>query len=165
MLKKYYVAYGSNLNLNQMNFRCRGAKPIGSMTLNGYRLVYKGSADSFSYLTIEESEGYQVPLGLFEVSSLDISSLDKYEGYPNFYSKFYIPVEIGEKKEKAMIYIMNKDFDYHFPSRKYVETCEEGYDDFGFDRKILDRAYMDTVDSKSQKLKKTYPKYPKDGRN
>lgn len=162
MFKKYYLAYGSNLNLNQMNYRCWSAKPIGSITLNDYRLVYKGRADSFSYLTIEKCEGYNVPLGLFEVSPFDIFSLDNYEGYPTFYSKFYIPIEIGEKNKKALIYIMNENFDYHLPSRQYIETCEEGYDDFGFDRSILDKAYIDTVNNMSKKLKKTYPKFPRD---
>ncbi len=29
MEKKYYLAYGSNLNIRQMRYRCPGAKPIG----------------------------------------------------------------------------------------------------------------------------------------
>ncbi len=152
MFKKYYLAYGSNLNLNQMNYRCLGAKPIGSVTLNDYRLVYKGGADSFSYLTIEKCEGYNVPLGLFEVSPFDIFSLDKYEGYPTFYSKFYIPIKIGGKNKKALIYIMNENFDYHLPSSQYIETCEDGYNDFGFDRSILDKAYIDTVNNMELKI-------------
>ena len=48
MLKKYYLAYGSNLNLEHMAQRCPSAKPIGVTTLENYRLVYKGSADDFS---------------------------------------------------------------------------------------------------------------------
>ena len=162
MFKKYYLAYGSNLNLIQMNYRCYSAKPIGSTTLNGYRLIYKGRADSLSYLTIEKCEGYKVPLGVYELSFFDILSLDYYEGYPTFYSKFYIPVKIGEKTKKALIYIMNENFDYHLPSRQYIETCEEGYDDYEFDHSILDRAYLDTLDNISKKLKKIYSKYPLD---
>jgi len=53
-VKKYYLAYGSNLNLTQMKHRCPKAKPIGTINLNGYRLVYKGSAEGYSYLTIEK---------------------------------------------------------------------------------------------------------------
>lgn len=53
MFKNYYLAYGSNLNLNQISRRCYDVKPIGSIELNDYRLVYKGRSDNFAYLTIE----------------------------------------------------------------------------------------------------------------
>lgn len=154
MFKKYYLAYGSNLNLNQMAFRCPNARPIGIMNLKDYRLVYKGRADEFSYLTIEKCEGSIVPLGLWEVSYFDVFSLDSYEGYPTFYSKYYIPIKIGDKNKKALIYVMNEYFDYHLPSEEYINTCLEGYEKFGFDRVILDRALKDTIDNLPKKLKK-----------
>ena len=145
MFKKYYLAYGSNLNLRQMAYRCKTAKPIGSVSLDNYRLVYKGSKDNAAYLTIEECEGYSVPLGLFEVSYLDILALDRYEGYPSFYSKEYININIRNKKVKALIYVMNEEFGYHLPSDKYIQICKEGYDYFGFDKTVLDKALEDTV--------------------
>ena len=154
MFKKYYLAYGSNLNLEQMAFRCPYAKPIGTINLKDYRLVYKGSAAEFSYLTIEKCEGSNVPLGLYEVSILDIFSLDKYEGYPTFYSKHYIPIKIDGKEERALIYIMNEYFDYHLPSKEYIMTCINGYKDFGFDIAILKKALDDTIDNLPKKLKK-----------
>lgn len=154
MFKKYYLAYGSNLNLNQMAFRCPNARPIGIMNLKDYRLVYKGRADEFSYLTIEKCEGSIVPLGLWEVSYFDVFSLDSYEGYPTFYSKYYILIKIGDKNKKALIYVMNEYFDYHLPSEEYINTCLEGYENFGFDRVILDRALKDTIDNLPKKLKK-----------
>lgn len=154
MFKKYYLAYGSNLNLEQMAFRCPNAKPIGTINLKDYRLVYKGRADEFSYLTIEKCEGSIVPLGLLEVSYLDVFSLDSYEGYPTFYSKYYIPIKIGDKNKKALIYVMNQYFDYHLPSEEYITTCMDGYEDFGFDKAILEKALADTIDNLPKKLKK-----------
>ena len=154
MFKKYYLAYGSNLNLNQMAFWCPNARPIGIMNLKDYRLVYKGRTDEFSYLTIEKCEGSIVPLGLWEVSYFDVFSLDSYEGYPTFYSKYYIPIKIGDKNKKALIYVMNEYFDYHLPSEEYINTCLEGYENFGFDRVILDRVLKDTIDNLPKKLKK-----------
>ena len=67
-MKEYYLAYGSNLNLEEMKFRCPTAKAIGTVMLDNYKLVYKGKTDDFSYLTIEECEGTYVPLGLYEIS-------------------------------------------------------------------------------------------------
>lgn len=143
-MKKYYLAYGSNLNLHQMSYRCKSANPIGNVIIKDYRLVYKGSADQYSYLTLEQSKNSIVPLGLYEVSYSDILSLDLYEGYPKFYSKYYIPIKINGKVKKAIIYIMNKNFDYHLPSQKYIDICTKGYNDFGFDKNILKQALEDT---------------------
>lgn len=152
MFKRYYLAYGSNLNLYQMNYRCKNAKPIGKYILEDYRLVYKGRADNFAYLTIEKSQGYSVPLGLFEVSLFDIDSLDKYEGYPVFYNKTYLPIQIDEKNKKALIYVMNENFDYHLPTKHYIEICKEGYNDFSFDKQILENALIDTKNNMPKSL-------------
>lgn len=154
MLKKYYLAYGSNLNLEHMAQRCPSAKPIGVTTLENHRLVYKGSADDFSYLTIEKGEGKSIPLGIFTVSPKDIPLLDRYEGYPELYSKNYITVKIGDKPKKALIYIMNQQFTYHLPSERYIENCIMGYEDFGFDKKILEQALLDTKENLSKRLVK-----------
>ena len=143
-MKEYYLAYGSNLNLEEMKYRCRSAKPIGKLILNGYRLVYKGDSDNYAYLTLEKDLNSFVPLGLYELSIFDIKSLDLYEGYPELYSKIYLPININNKKQKALIYIMNDEFDYHLPSIEYINTCIKGYHDFGFDINILKKAYIDT---------------------
>lgn len=147
MFKKYYLAYGSNLNLTQMSKRCPSAVPVGRLILKDYRLAYKGEADDYAYLTIEKCEGAFVPLGIFELSFFDILSLDAYEGYPMFYSKHYLPIKIGDKIKKALIYVMNKNFDYHLPSLNYINICLEGYRNFGFDRTILDVALKDCMDN------------------
>lgn len=154
MLKRYYLAYGSNLNLNQMKKRCPSSKALGTIILNDYRLAYKGSYDLCSYLTIEKCEGSSIPLGLYELSIFDIISLDRYEGYPTFYSKEYINIIINGKLKRALIYVMNKYFDYHIPSKDYVDTCMKGYDDFGFNKILLDNALNFTLDNLPKKLTK-----------
>ena len=42
MEKRYYIAYGSNLNIPQMRMRCPGARIIGTSVIEGYRLLFKG---------------------------------------------------------------------------------------------------------------------------
>ena len=49
MEKRYYIAYGSNLNIPQMRMRCPGARIIGTSVVEGYRLLFKGSRTG-SYL-------------------------------------------------------------------------------------------------------------------
>ena len=52
-MKKYYIAYGSNLNVQQMKFRCPTARVVGTSVIRNYELLYKGSKTG-SYLTIEK---------------------------------------------------------------------------------------------------------------
>ena len=41
--KRYYLAYGSNLNRKQMQMRCPGAKVVGTALLEGYELLFKAA--------------------------------------------------------------------------------------------------------------------------
>ena len=81
MEKRYYIAYGSNLNIPQMRMRCPGARIIGTSMIEGYRLLFKGSRTG-SYLTIEPQEGARVPVAAWEVSAENEAALDRYEGFP-----------------------------------------------------------------------------------
>ena len=150
-MKHYYLAYGSNLNLAQMKYRCPTAKAIGKTMLNGYKLMYRGIQDNHAYLTIEPDKDSSIPVGIYELSANDISNLDFYEGYPNSYLKKYITIKVNNKNIKALIYIMNNKFDYHLPSIKYINTCIEGYKDFEFNLEILKKAYIDTFENITKK--------------
>lgn len=129
--KIYYLAYGSNLNLAQMKFRCPNAKKVGTLMLEDYELEFR------IYLTINKKVGSKVPIGVWEVSPSDERKLDAYEGYPTFYRKEYIPIEVDGKKVEALIYIMNDVRKVEPPTKTYLQTCIEGYKDFGFDDKYL----------------------------
>ena len=144
--KKYYLAYGSNLNVRQMRYRCPTAKPIGITAIPDYELLYKGSKTG-SYLTIEKKKGSLVPIVVWEVTAADEKRLDDYEGYPNFYYKkeMKLPVRLANGKTKkltAFIYIMHEERELGCPSLAYIRTCKEGYRNFGFDQKYLETAYM-----------------------
>ena len=56
MTKRYYIAYGSNLNIDQMRYRCPGAKVVGTSKIPDFQLLFKGSK-SGAYLTIEPKKG------------------------------------------------------------------------------------------------------------
>ena len=42
-MAKLYVAYGSNLNREQMRYRCPTAKFVGTGIIEGYELQFKGA--------------------------------------------------------------------------------------------------------------------------
>ena len=147
MNKRYYIAYGSNLNVYQMRFRCPKARIIGTAIVPDYELLFKGSKTG-SYLTIEPKKGSSVPVAVWETTGQDELALDRYEGYPTFYYKKELTLPIkGIKTGKirnrnVYLYIMHEDRPIGIPSKQYVRTCLEGYRDFGFDVKILKKAYL-----------------------
>lgn len=136
----YYIAYGSNLNYENISSWCQNAEIIGKSILHGYKLAFKGSADRYSYLTLEHDENEAVPIGIYKLKQSDIKMLDKYESFPELYSKEYLDVLVDGKKIKVLVYVMNKKFDYHIPNDMYFQTCVDGYEDFGFDVKYLEDA-------------------------
>lgn len=141
----FYLAYGSNLNKAQMGMRCPSASPVATAEIEGYRLMYKGSKTG-AYLTIEPQEGHTVPVGVWEITESDLAALDIYEGFPMFYYRKQINVVCSDgKARKAWVYIMHEDRRLGTPSPWYVQTCAEGYDDFGFDKKVLYDAVTEEV--------------------
>ena len=149
-MSKLYLAYGSNLNVRQMKFRCPSAKIIGVGLIKNYQLMYKGSKTG-SYLTIEKMKGSAVPVAVWEVTDFDERRLDSYEGFPTFYYKknMMIPVHYFKngkvEKKKCFAYIMHEERQLGIPSNSYIKCCMEGYDYFGFNKKHLDAAFEISV--------------------
>ena len=143
MAKRYYLAYGSNLNMAQMRLRCPTAKPVGTAVIENNVLTFRGSGSGY-YLTIEPKIGGKVPVGVWEVTAADEAALDRYEGYPRFYFKSEITLDVtpfnGETAQptKAFYYFMCES-ELGLPSDFYFQTCLDGYKDFGFDKRILKR--------------------------
>lgn len=146
MKKRYYIAYGSNLNIRQMRMRCPSARIIGISEIPEYELLFKGSKTGF-YLTIEPKKGSRVPIAAWEVSAEDEQALDRYEGFPTFYYKkeMLLPIKgirSGKiRRRDTFMYIMHEDRVLGVPSNFYMQTCLSGYKSFGFDPKFLHEAY------------------------
>lgn len=148
---KYYLAYGSNLNLTQMFHRCPDAQVIGYTYLPGRHLVFRGSG-SGNYLTLDKGND-QVPCGVFAIQDDDELALDHYEGYPVFYQKqtLHVPevMAVGTKEVvlrdiDAMIYTMPTDHRLGLPSTYYWKVCKQGYRDFHFALRHLEKALFDS---------------------
>ena len=149
MEKKYYIAYGSNLNVAQMRRRCPHATILGTAELKDWELLYKGSKTG-AYLTIEKCAGGTVPVVVWEVTAEDEAALDRYEGFPSFYYKRDFKVvckgiRTGRRRTvQAFAYIMHEDRPFGMPTGRYMMICAEGYDTFFFDQAHLIRAYEKT---------------------
>jgi len=139
-----YIAYGSNLNLPQMSFRCPTAKVVGASEITDYELLFRGGRKS-SVATVEPLKGSSVPVLLWKLKERDLQALDRYEGYPSFYRKEILPVELKGKTVPAMVYIMNDGHPFGSPSDYYLDTIMEGYQSAGFDTEFLEQAVEKSI--------------------
>lgn len=151
-MKKYYLAYGSNLNREQMEYRCPNARPVGTAQLEGWRLLFRGSRTG-NYLTIEPAPDCTVPVAVWAVTGADEAALDRYEGFPVFYRKETLAIvytglkTAQERQVEAFVYLMNDGHPAGLPTTRYMDTCAAGYRDFGFAPEALleARAYTREV--------------------
>lgn len=123
-MSKLYMAYGSNLNKDQMRYRCPTARAVGSAMIYGHELVFRGVADIMK----SKDPNMYIPVGIWEIQPEDEASLDIYEGYPRLYGKINV---CG-----IMTYQMHTDR-IATPSTSYFNSILEGYRDFGLDTNFL----------------------------
>ena len=144
MSKRLYVAYGSNLNIEQMTNRCPGAKLYGTGVIENFELQFKGKSHS-AFATIAPKDGASVPVAVWEISKQNEQALDRYEGYPSHYFKQNVPVQLDGSEVTAMVYIMNLKMDFGLPSSYYYDIVREGYEDCGLDTAALEQALREST--------------------
>ena len=142
MTEKYYIAYGSNLSIEQMKIRTPDAEIVGTGILQDWRLLFR------RFATIRKSEGFNTPVLVWKISKQDEKNLDIYEGFPRFYVKKNMKIAVTSPHGKdlgsltAMVYIMTSKIAdrrgiHPLPDRYYFSIIKSGYERFKFDRKIL----------------------------
>ena len=131
--KQLYIAYGSNINLEQMAFRCPRSKVVGTSEIKGYELEFRGVA------TIVPKENASVPVLIWELDERDLLTLNRYEGYPSFYRQEKMTFELDGKDCTGMVYLMNRGT-ISPPSPQYYNTILQGYQENGLDESYLETA-------------------------
>ena len=129
--RKLYFAYGSNMDAQQMSYRCPNAEVVRSVRLENYRLAYRGAG----FATILPEQGSHVDGVLWSITTIDEIKLDRYEGFPRHYAKQPITVTAKDGAEiEAMVYVMQPPMRDHpkLPSQEYFDTILRGKQQFGF---------------------------------
>lgn len=117
---KLYFAYGANLNLDGMAYRCPNARKVQPYFLEDYRLAFSGVA------TVQPSPGNSVAGALWMITENCERSLDTFEGFPSLYRKEVINIDGDE----IMFYVMNQDPPGE-PNMSYFMTILDGYRSWG----------------------------------
>ena len=127
--EKLYFAYGSNMNRNQMAFRCPDAEVVESVRLEGYRLAFRTNGGGNGVATVVPEEGSYVDGVLWRISERVEQHLDHYEGFPYLYGKEPVVVtdQDGVRRE-IMAYTMNSPYKDvpAMPSKAYLEGILNG---------------------------------------
>ena len=152
-----YFAYGSNLDPAGMRHRAPGAVRSGPLVLDGGLLVFRGVADVVS------DEHGQIAGGVWRITPTCERALDRYEGVASgLYKKRYLKLKVNGVAEDCLYYQMNKRHSRAMmpPAEAYLQTIARGYEYFGRDRSLLDKALAHSWDdkNKTQWLKERYVK-------
>lgn len=148
---KFYLAYGSNLDMERMGRRCPYAVPVGVTEIYGYRLLFKKSKTG-SYATIEQDANESVPAVVWKLSEYDELLLDRYEGVPRYYYKkqFQLPVwnmngNRMKKPKTCMAYVMHEERQLGCPDFEYFDLLRGGYSDWKFPLDTLKRGLAASI--------------------
>lgn len=158
METKLYFAYGSNMNLKQMAYRCPKAQVLGRAVLTDYSLIFRGNSKGNGVASIQPEKGARVEGVLWAVTPLCQASLDLYEGYPHLYGKEEISVHIdGKRKAGVEVYVMTEPYQSQpaMPSWYYLQEILNGCRDNGISEesiwKAVERTKQELVTNKKQR--------------
>lgn len=143
--RRLYLAYGSNINLEQMARRCPNSKVIGTAMIPDYELEFRGVA------TIVPKKGAQVPVLMWEIDQQDEINLNRYEGFPRLYRKEIFEMEVNGKMREGMAYLMNYK-GIAPPTAQYYNGIKKGYGDNRMDTKYLHDALVRSVEYQQSEL-------------
>jgi gamma-glutamylcyclotransferase (GGCT)/AIG2-like uncharacterized protein YtfP len=129
-----YFAYGMNTNLEQMSGRCPGAVSLGPAWINDYEFVFRTHAD------IARSPGSICYGVLWDITPAHLKALDALEGYPYYYTRFRVRVNLGDRFVYALTYQMNDQTYIQEPGAGYLEMVTEGYQQNGVPTNQIDHA-------------------------
>lgn len=153
---KYYFAYGSNMNIGQMAFRCPAAVVVENVHVEGYRLAFCGRPSGSRVATILPEEGSYVDGVLWKITKECERNLDYYEGYPHLYGKENITVKNAAGKERDVtVYTINEPYKSQpsVPSSVYLEGILEGCRENGISEKTVREAAEHTRKELQQRKK------------
>lgn len=133
-----YVAYGSNMNLKQMAYRCPHSKVVGKGKLYGWQLVFNIHLDVIETNDIND----EVPVVLWDIDERDWDNLDRYEGYPHYYIRRNVLVMTEDEEiVEGIVYVMTDNRKgVALPFKSYFNTVLTGYKENGINTDVLYKA-------------------------
>ena len=124
-----YFAYGANMHLGQMTWRCPDARAHQAFILRDWELKF------YCHATIEPRPGAHVGGVLWSITDDCEQSLDAFEGFPSYYTK-RTWIQDGFQ---FFFYEMTDPKSGH-PSPGYIDNILEGYQHWGLSQSAVHQA-------------------------
>ena len=134
---RLYFAYGANMNMDSMSWRCPAARPIGAFELKDWILEF------FGHASVRPEPGNSVHGVLWAITEECESDLDAFEGYPDY----YIKKSWMQDDQHIMFYEM-AGFKQGRPSPSYISDIRSSYHYWHLPVEYLDQAIDATVKKK-----------------
>ncbi len=129
----HYFAYGSNMSEEQIRERL-GREVAGEKgVLKGFELVFNKQSKKkpeISFANIINKDGSEVQGAIYKLSEVELSKIDRNEGYPDHYNRIVLNVkrEYGAAEIPCVVYIANcfKTKPGLKPKKEYLERLLAG---------------------------------------
>lgn len=144
-----YWAFGSNLCVRQMAYRCPGARKIKALPVYGAKLVFRGVAD----VLITDNQSDVCLGGLWRITPENEQALDRYEGVrgeTGMYRKAYFYIRDKSRHYYSVLYYIMNSAGIFPPSEDYLNGIVEGYMNFGLDMTKLEEAVRHSWQDKNK---------------
>ena len=126
----FYFAYGSNLDLMQMQLKCADAQFVSTARLDGYKLSFprKSFVRDCAVISIEPDVGESVWGALYEIETDDLKRLDEREGFRarrehDKNARYRITVRVEGSDERQVVaeaYVAVPSENPGLPSPQYI---------------------------------------------
>jgi len=142
-----YFAYGSNLDVQQMQHRCAEAvRLVAPGCLRGYTLAFNAYSSSLGggVADVVIAPQQEVWGLVYDVSLAGLEHLDVYEGYPHLYTRFQGPIDTSCSVLSAVwIYTVVHKQGFIPPSQEYLGILQRAARCFDFPEAY--RAFLDGI--------------------
>ena len=127
-------AYGSNLDVMQMQQRCGVLDVDGVALLPRHRLAFGGHSARWNgaVATVHADEGSVVPGVLYRLDKDALESLDRFEGHPFVYERVPVRVYAADKRWRRVQTYMLRSTSIGRPTPEYLDAIRRGYRVWGF---------------------------------
>jgi len=139
--RMYYLAYGSNMNCEQMRKRCPENIFIKKAYLKDYKFIYDDYSKNWNGAVgnVVESKDNIVWGVVFEITEKDLKNLDKHEGYPEVYNRKQIDIYDNEGNVLSAIVYLREKQDEGKPSEAYENMVIQSAREHAIPEKYIEK--------------------------
>ncbi|KAG6860592.1 hypothetical protein C0995_009482 [Termitomyces sp. Mi166 len=149
-----YFAYGSNLWLDQMSRRCPESTYVGTAILSQWKWIIC-SAGYANVITSTDDIVYGM---IYTLTPDDEVKLDGYEGVPQNYLKYTLPVKVLKGNDQgtlidALVYVDVERLEEGVPRHEYIARINHAFRDGkneGIPQEYIDKYIRKFIPEKSR---------------